>query len=174
LVKWVVHATRKPKDHEPTDTLYGRWRREAAGRGHDPDGLVRAVSGRTRNRDQDLFERMVAEVLDRLADPDGLTATASTFARQDIIAALGGQLADAGRAELEGLADRFCAERAVAVVADRALEERRWSTPELLGIEQRLVTAATGRTDGKSRWCPTTRSGPPCRCIPPPARTSKR
>jgi hypothetical protein len=32
------------------------------------------------------------------------------------------------------------------VVADRALEERRWSTPDLLGVEQRLVTAATDRT----------------------------
>ena len=38
------------------------------------------------------------------------------------------------------------AERAVSVVADRALEERRWSTPELLAVEQRLVTGATGRT----------------------------
>jgi ATP-dependent exoDNAse (exonuclease V) alpha subunit len=45
-----------------------------------------------------------------------------------------------------GLADRFLAERAVSVVADRALEERRWSTPELLAVEQRLVTAATSRT----------------------------
>jgi ATP-dependent exoDNAse (exonuclease V) alpha subunit len=52
----------------------------------------------------------------------------------------------AGRTELEGLADRFLAERAVSVVADRALEERRWSTPDLLAVEQRLVTNATGRT----------------------------
>jgi hypothetical protein len=41
-------------------------------------------------------------------------------------------------AELEGLVDRFLAEQAVSVVADRALEERRWSTPELLAVEQRL------------------------------------
>jgi AAA domain len=32
------------------------------------------------------------------------------------------------------------------VVADRALEERRWSTPDLLAVEQRLVTSATSRT----------------------------
>jgi hypothetical protein len=38
------------------------------------------------------------------------------------------------------------AERAVSVVGDRALEERRWSTPELLAVEQQLVEAATGRT----------------------------
>ena len=88
----------------------------------------------------------MAAVFDRLACPDGLTATASTFARQDVIAALGGQLAGATRAELEELADRFLAEQAVAVVAERALEERRWSTPELLAVEQRLVAAATDRT----------------------------
>jgi conjugative relaxase-like TrwC/TraI family protein len=28
LVKWAVHATRKPKEHEAPDTLYGRWRIE--------------------------------------------------------------------------------------------------------------------------------------------------
>jgi conjugative relaxase-like TrwC/TraI family protein len=144
LVKWAVHVTRKPKDHEAADTLYGRWRTEAAERGHDPDTLVRQVCGRTHYRDQGLSERTVAEVFERLACPDGLTATASTFARQDVLAALGGQLVGAGRVELEDLADRFCAERAVAVVADRALEERRWSTPELLSVEQRLVAAATG------------------------------
>ena len=31
------------------------------------------------------------------------------------------------------------------MVADRALEERRWSTPELLAVEQRLVAGAVGR-----------------------------
>jgi hypothetical protein len=97
LVKWVVHATRKPKDHDAADTLYGRWRTEAAERGHDPDGLVRQVCGRTRDRDQGLSEPAVAEVFDRLACPDGLTATASTFARQDVITALGGQLTGPGR-----------------------------------------------------------------------------
>jgi AAA domain/TrwC relaxase len=146
LVKWAVHATRKPKEHEPADSLYDRWRAEAAERGHDPDSLVREVTGRVRNQDVVVSERTVAEVFDRLAGPDGLTATASTFARPDVLVALGAGLAGAGRTELEALADRFLAERAVSVVADRAVEERRWSTPDLLGVEQRLVTAATGRT----------------------------
>jgi ATP-dependent exoDNAse (exonuclease V) alpha subunit len=84
-------------------------------------------------------------MFDRLASPDGLTAQASSFARQDVIAALGGELAGATRVELEGLADRFLAERTVAVVAERAVEERRWSTPELLAVEQRLVATATDR-----------------------------
>jgi conjugative relaxase-like TrwC/TraI family protein len=131
LVKWVVQATRKPKEYEPADTLYGRWWTEAAERGVNPDILVREVTGRTRHREQDrtVSERTVAAMFDRLAGPDGLTAQASSFARQDVIAALGGHLAGATRAELEELTDRFLAERTVAVVAERALEERRGRPP---------------------------------------------
>jgi hypothetical protein len=168
-----VHATRKPKAHTAAETLYGRWRAEATERGHDPDTLVRQVTGRTPDRGQELSERTVAEVFDRLACPDGLTTTASTFARQDVIAALGGQLAGATRTELEGLADRFLAERTVVVVADRALDERRWSTAELLAVEQRLVASATGHAGEQTAMCPTTPSGPPWLPIRPLARTSE-
>jgi conjugative relaxase-like TrwC/TraI family protein len=148
LVKWTVQATRKPKQHEAPDTLYGRWRTEAAERGHDADTLVRQVTGPTPDRDhgRPVSAAMAGQLFDRLASPDGLTATASTFTRPDVLVALGARLAGAGRTELEKLADRFLAERAVSVVADRALEERRWSTPELLAVEQRLVESATGRT----------------------------
>jgi conjugative relaxase-like TrwC/TraI family protein len=148
LVKWAVHATRKPKQHETPDTLYGRWRTEAAERGHDPDILVREVTGRTPNRDQgqSVSDAVAGRLFDHLAGPEGLTATASTVTRPDVLVAVGVGLAGATRAELEDLADRFLAERAVSVVADRALEERRWSTPDLLAVEQRLVTSATGRT----------------------------
>jgi hypothetical protein len=148
LVKWTVQATRKPKEHETPDTLYDRWRQEAAERGHDADTLIRAVTGRTSNRVQDwtVSAEVTGWLFDRLAGPEGLTEHASTFVRPDVLVALSAGLAGAGRTELEELADRFLAERAVSVVADRALEERRWSTPDLLAVEQRLVTAATGRT----------------------------
>jgi conjugative relaxase-like TrwC/TraI family protein len=146
LVKWAVHATRKAKEHEAPETLHGRWRGEAAELGTDADTLVRQVTGRVRDRTPALSDQTVQALFARLAGPQGLTAQASTFARQDVIVALGAGLAGATRQELEALADRFCAERAVSVVADRALEERRWSTPELLGVEQRLVAAAEGRT----------------------------
>jgi conjugative relaxase-like TrwC/TraI family protein len=149
LVKWTVQATRKPKEHEAPGTLYDRWRQEAAERGVDADTLVRQVTGRAANRvqDQPVSEAATGQLFDRLAGPDGLTEHASTFTRPDVLVALGARLAGARRTELEELADRFLAERAVSVVADRTLEERRWSTPELLAVEQQLVTNATGRTD---------------------------
>jgi AAA domain len=96
---------------------------------------------------------MVTRVFGRLAGPRGLTAQASTFARQDVIAALGGSLVGADRAQLEGLADGFLAERAVSVVAERSLEERRWSTPELLQVEHRLVAAAQARRGEQTGVC---------------------
>jgi hypothetical protein len=118
----------------------------------DADTLVRQVTGRTANRGQDqaVSEEATGHLFDRLAGPDGLTATASTFTRPDVLVALGAGLAGASRTELEELADQFLAERAVSVVADWALEERRWSTPELLVVEQRLVDSATGRTGEQS------------------------
>jgi ATP-dependent exoDNAse (exonuclease V) alpha subunit len=118
-------ATRKPKQHEAPDILYVRWRLEAAERGHDPDTLVRQVTGRTPDRGQEwtVSAEVTGRLFARLASPDGLTATASTFSRPDVLVALGTGLAGAGR------------------------EERRWSTPDLLAIEQQLVAAATSRTD---------------------------
>ena len=115
----------------------------------DADTLVREVTGRTAKRvqDQTVSAAVAGRLFDRLAGPDGLTEHASTFARPDVLVALGAGLAGVGRTELEELADRFLTERAVSVVADRALEERRWSTPDLLAVEQQLVTTATGRTD---------------------------
>jgi conjugative relaxase-like TrwC/TraI family protein len=147
LVKWTVQATRKPKQHEIPDTLYSRWRQEAAERGVDPDTLVRTVTSRTANRVQErtVSAAAVDRLFDRLAGAVGLTEHASTFTRPDVLVALGAGLAGIGRMELEELADRFLAERAVSVVADRTLEERRWSTPDLLAVEQRLVESATGR-----------------------------
>jgi conjugative relaxase-like TrwC/TraI family protein len=102
LVKWAVQATRKPKQHEPPDTLYDRWRAEAAERGHGLDALVREVSGRTRNRDDDrtVSADVAGRLFDRLAGPDWLTAHASTFARPDVLVALGAGLAGARRTEL--------------------------------------------------------------------------
>jgi conjugative relaxase-like TrwC/TraI family protein len=72
LVKWTVHATRKPKQHERPDTLYGRWRAEATERGVDADTLVREVTGRTPDRDLDrtVSAEAVGRLFDRLVGPE--------------------------------------------------------------------------------------------------------
>src|SRR5215218_1449097 len=73
LVKWAVQATRKAKEYEAPDTLYGRWRTEAAERGVVPDALVRQVTNRTRDREQNrtVSDQTVARVFDALAGPEG-------------------------------------------------------------------------------------------------------
>jgi conjugative relaxase-like TrwC/TraI family protein len=165
LVKWAVHSTRQAKQQEAPSALAERWRAEAAEHGVDVPELLRGVLGRDRltasgpaagdtlATDATANAAMVAGVFDRLAGAQGLTAQASTFARPEVIAALGDQLVGVDRTQLEGLADRFLEERAVSVVADRTLGERRWSTPELLEVEQRLVASALARRGEQAAVC---------------------
>jgi hypothetical protein len=160
LVKWAVHSTRQAKRQEAPSALAERWRAEAAKHGVDVPELLRGVLGRDRQAtsgpaagDGLATDEAVASVFDRLAGAQGLTAQASTFARPEVIAALGDHLVAVDRAELEGLADRFLEERAVSVVADRTLGERRWSTPELLEVEQRLVAGALERRSDQAAVC---------------------
>jgi conjugative relaxase-like TrwC/TraI family protein len=147
LVRFAVHATRQAKRHEDPETLHDRWRAEALARGIDPDRLVQRVSGRAREQDRGVSNLAVKRSFNRLAGPEGLTAGASTFARQDVVVALGGELAGAEPTELGALTDRFLAERAVAVIDERAEPgtERRWSTPDLLSVERALVANAEAR-----------------------------
>jgi TrwC relaxase len=136
LVKWAVQATRKSKQQETPDTLYDRWRQEAAERGVDADALVRQVTGRIPDRDPEwtVSDVVAGRLFDRLAGPDGLTEHASTFTRPHVLVAVGAGLAGATRTELEELTDRFLAERAVSVVADRALESVAGPPPTSLGL----------------------------------------
>jgi conjugative relaxase-like TrwC/TraI family protein len=176
LVKWAVQATRKPKQHETPDTLYNRWRAEAAERGHDADTLVREVTGRTASRvqDQRVSAEAVGRLLDRLAGPEGLTATASTFTRPEVLVALGAGLAGATRAELEDLADQFLVERAVSVVADRALEERRWSTPTCWRSSSDWSPGLRAGRRSRPPWPPIRRCAMPWPRTRPPGPISRR
>jgi hypothetical protein len=105
-----------------------------------------------------LPERTITTMFDRLASPEGLTAQASTFTRPQMLCAMGRELpAEAagavGPAELEALADRFLAERAVSVVGEHAIGERHYATPELLQVEQRLIDAAVSRAGEQTAVC---------------------
>jgi conjugative relaxase-like TrwC/TraI family protein len=155
LVQYVAHATRAPKTHETPETLHGRWQREARELGVDPERLVEGLSGRVRA----LADRLepeapkVRQAFDQLASPEGLTEQASTFTRAEVLVALGGQLAAVDPADLGRLADRFIADRAVSVLAEHAAGDRRYTTPQLLAAEERLVAAAVGRAGEQTARC---------------------
>jgi conjugative relaxase-like TrwC/TraI family protein len=148
-------ATRKAKDHtESEESFYQRAARGLAEHGVGRTELRQVCHG-GRAQTCPLSPAARTRLLDELAGPAGLTAQASTFARRDVLDAMAKRLpvsASAERAlvELEELADEFLAsERAVPVTVDRGLEERRYSTPELLALERGLVEQAERRaTEG--------------------------
>jgi conjugative relaxase-like TrwC/TraI family protein len=155
LVQYVAHATRAPKTQETPETLHGRWQQEARERGYDPERLLGQVCGRVRELPERLNPegRTVRRVFNQLASPEGLTANASTFTRTEVLVALGDRLAAVDPTELEALADRFCAERAVPLVGEPAAGEHRYTTPELLQVEERLIAAGVDRAGEHTAVC---------------------
>jgi conjugative relaxase-like TrwC/TraI family protein len=142
-------ATRAPKDYSESEhSVYGRWGRELAEQGVDERQLAEVCSG---GRGRTATQTELDAALDALSGPDGLTAEASTFTRTDVMDALAKRLPVAPSAQdaitqAEAAADRFLEERAVRVAYDRRLGVDRFSTPELLELERRLVDSATQRT----------------------------
>jgi conjugative relaxase-like TrwC/TraI family protein len=128
-----------------------------AGR-HDAPGGTPAGLAATLTATAGLPEQTITTMFDRLASPEGLTAQTSTFTRPQVLCTVGRALpAEAagavGPAELEALADRFLAERAVSVVSEHAIGGRHYATPELLAVEQRLIDAAVGRAGEQTGVC---------------------
>jgi conjugative relaxase-like TrwC/TraI family protein len=143
-------ATRAPKDHsESEQSVYARWTRELRDAGIGERELAGVLSdGRGRLVSAEELDRTLVE----LAGPDGLTASASTFTRADVVDALAKRLpvAPSARAALtqaEEVAERFLAERSVSVGRDQRLGIERYSTPELLERERSMVGAATERRE---------------------------
>jgi conjugative relaxase-like TrwC/TraI family protein len=143
-------ATRAPKDHsESEQSVYQRWAGELAEQGVGERQLAEVCRG---ERGRPASAQEVRQVLEELAGPGGLTEQASTFTRTDVVDALAKRLPvarSAGEAltQAEEAADRFLAERAVRVAHDRRLGVDRFSTPELLTLERRLVDGAVERAD---------------------------
>ncbi len=143
-----ARATRRAKDHSETEeVIYDRWRAELAEHGVTEQTYVERLSRTTGHLLRDTDQ---AALLAALAGPEGLTAQASTFARRDVVDQLARRLpvgtsASTTLEHLERLADRFLAERAVVVARDDQLAEVRYSTPELVALEQRMLDSATAR-----------------------------
>jgi conjugative relaxase-like TrwC/TraI family protein len=145
-----ARATRRAKDHSETeDVIYDRWRAELAEQGISEQTYTERLGRATGHT---LTEDQTATLLGELASPEGLTAQASTFARRDVVDHLARRLpvgtsATTTLQQLEALADRFLAERAVVVARDEQLAEVRYSTPELVALEERMLDGATARAD---------------------------
>ncbi|MEW6475436.1 MAG: MobF family relaxase [Actinomycetota bacterium] len=155
-------ATRRAKDVAGREEeLHSRWRREAAELGFTAREVARCLQ---REVARDVTPEELDALFTRLAGPDGLTSAAATFNRGDVICTLTALLA--GAVDGPGVvycADRFLASDAVIQVREhrpsrprgRVLESGRvvddlaavrFSVPELVAIEERLMAAADERS----------------------------
>jgi conjugative relaxase-like TrwC/TraI family protein len=126
-------ATRRAKEYmAPGADLHGRWAERATELGWDPASLA-AVVGHDREATGEITDETLAAAL---------VAEASTFDRRDALRLVAettvvGATIDA----VEARADRLLASPAVLELAGGG----RFSTPELVGIEARLVESAAAR-----------------------------
>jgi Ti-type conjugative transfer relaxase TraA len=143
-------------------TVAAEWRVRAAGLGIDEVALSQ-VLGRVQHR---ALTPLEAERVGRqLVGAEGLTGGASSFTRRDLIREWCGQLRRGGEVgRVEHIADEVLrSEAVVALAAGTGVEgtvrradgrvmradptERRYSTPEMLRVEQQLVETAQRRLD---------------------------
>ncbi|MBY5161483.1 MobF family relaxase [Salsipaludibacter albus] len=161
--------TRESKADLPDQaTLRDRWADQATQLGFDPAELSAIVHSRVL---EPVAGDRLAGVADELLGPDGLTARASTFTRRDVLRAWCQQLPDGSPiGRVERLADVLLDDEAGGVVAldqpDGTVQllssrdvirrpdgtavaalpdDTRYSTPDLLALEQRLVHQSTTR-----------------------------
>jgi conjugative relaxase-like TrwC/TraI family protein len=142
--------TRRAKDYNvPIDRLREEWRARAAEVGLDRRALDLVLDRRTPGPALQPDLRAVAE---DLGAPGGITENASTFDRRDVLR----DWAEAHRQgasvrRLEALADRWLASpQAVQLEQDGSRSQlggARYSTPEMLAVEDRVLTEATRRQD---------------------------
>jgi hypothetical protein len=153
-------ATRRPKDRAMTaERLAGEWRERATEIGFGPSELERVTGTERDPPRQASAERAWERAFELLGSPIGLTRSRSTFDRRDVIQALCEHLPVAETFDartLEQAADRFLASglvvpllpvdgsfrRADGRLLPLAREQLRYSTPELLALEQRLIDHA--------------------------------
>jgi conjugative relaxase-like TrwC/TraI family protein len=163
-----TYATRRPKDRTlDAEGLVPEWRERARSLGLDDDALADLV-GRVAPSLVPLSGTVAAEELfAALAAPDGLTAQVSTFGRKEVLQAICDRLpAGADIGQVVSLAKAFVdSEHVVAIgvperlwtsdvlrrldgtVVPAHLDLLRWTTPEMLATENRLIEGALSRTE---------------------------
>lgn len=162
-------STRKAKQrHVEPSALGAEWLTRASALGFGPEQVAALTS---RHLAEQVDVAQLVRIADKLTGPEGLTAHTSTFARHDVIRAWCDALpAGADSAQVQALADALLASDAVArldganqqgtalssdqvlrrkhgsvVAADR--DEPRYSTPQMLALEQRTLAIAVARQD---------------------------
>jgi conjugative relaxase-like TrwC/TraI family protein len=141
-------AQRQTRDRKPVigrEVARADWRARAA-----EHGLGRTeIAGLLDRARADLpDERQRAEMAAALAGPKGLTERQSSFGRRDLVRALAEAHRGGAPAEwLEALADGFLADHVTPIEPAIPARGRRaaYTTPELLGVEARLLALAGER-----------------------------
>jgi conjugative relaxase-like TrwC/TraI family protein len=161
--QYATYATRRAKDSSvDAEGLVPAWKARAAALGLDTEALA-AVLDRAAVVEPPTPGSPGAERLYRwLASAEGLTARASTFGEREVIKAICNTLpAGASVDRVLDLADGFLRSnhvlavrlnrgtatirRADGVVIPARTDETRWTTPEILEIESRIVASALHR-----------------------------
>ncbi|MGH9002964.1 MAG: MobF family relaxase, partial [Acidimicrobiia bacterium] len=164
-----TYATRTPKDREAApEGLVPEWRARAETLGLDDNALAGLVRRAGPPRPPVPGADAAEALFDVLTSPEGLTAQRSTFGRREVIQAICAALPHGGDiADILSLTDAFLtSEHVVALgqtvelracdvirrldgtVVPAHLGEGRFTTPEMVATEQRLVASALGRRHG--------------------------
>ncbi len=160
--------TRRAKDRElVAEALAADWRGRARALGFDQQAVAALLH---RGQETGLDAGVVDAVAAELAGAEGLTRRTSTFTRRDVIRAWCERLPVAASADQTvALADEFLSRpqhatrlltagaaegdvirRGDGRLASAAVDEARFSTPELLNVERHAILAAIGRRDAAS------------------------
>jgi conjugative relaxase-like TrwC/TraI family protein len=161
--QYATYATRTAKNTSlEAESLVPGWRARAEALGFDTHDLA-AVLDRATGVEPPAPGSPRADRLYRwLAGPDGLTARASTFGIREVIKAICNALPSGGRVDqVLNLVDGFLrSEQVLTISMDPAAatirrddgvvipahtDELRWTTPEMLRLEARLVVSALRR-----------------------------
>jgi len=144
-VEHIVLRTRPAKNHTPADDLVARWRERAVACGLTSDDIDRLSQPATQRDSQRATQRDV--VFDLLADPDGICAGGSVFARSDAIAAIANlgvpdpdgvtQPLLGGAAEILDLTDGFLDSDRVVRLNDA--DDPLFTTTEMLDLQNRIA-----------------------------------
>lgn len=141
--------TRHRKDQPaPGDELRRTWRARAEEHGFGRDQLATLLN---RPQPDHLDDQQRVAAADRLAGPGGVTRNASTFDRRDVLRDWAQEHRSGASVEqLERLADAWIASEVVVPLPMSGKPEpagRRFTTTEMLAIEQGLVDGAQARVD---------------------------